>query len=538
MTIAAINGKGLFSVNFDLKGSLRAASSFLLSKVGDLYSYCVSSCFSRSVETIDLVIQKRMKAAEREIASRPSLTEPEKEMIIDSWVTEISKTILAKQKNHIIIKINMSGGFGDLLFGLRLADILLKNLPSVEIALVFYDYELQNSQHIIKEYPHLKNHCYRAQTYPEELPEAFKDPKSGICIGVATYGSTSDLGYNLRLPDEYPLLALPEYALFSEKKYTQETSVETMRDVKVAGLTRYEYGIFIDSKLKAAVQKKWSDFIFHSDPILHVDELSEGLRKEIIGEQSPAKYSSRTNFYFGYGHFPPTQKHFIRSVAHLEKNKSSKNVDLLLILDEPDRLEQIFDDSLKEELALQGFGQIEITGSPSREPKIIKLKDSGRILRIMPKKELSHRDFEGCLLMSQPLSLITGDQSLSEGISAGKIFIYELFFHKFHLAESFKSLAAELKLPLVEEYFVKTTVDLISLLKDERKSSEYDELATKFFLNKDFIEQWNIFIKYIQEKKSFNEKVVSLVGRRLASLYYPSLSPPIAAKKLEGKYDN
>jgi hypothetical protein len=512
MTIAAINGKELSSVNFDITGSLRSASSFLLSKIGDLYSYCVSSCFSRT----EFSIQKAMKTAERKIASNPSLTEAEKEMIIDSEVAAISKEILANQKNHIIIRIQLLGGFGDLLFGLKLADTLVKNLPSIEIALVFLDDQIKQSLPLVQEYPHLVNCCYTSKT----LPGQFKDPKSGICIGAASfYPSSIQICTELYLSNKYPFLLLPEYGLsYSQGNHNDEISFKNLKFTRVAGLARSEYGIFIDRRIKEAVEEDRSS---RRDPLNHLHELSEGLRKEIIRDQSPPKYSSETDLYFGYGHSLPSQKHFIRLVAHLEKNKSNKNIDMLLILRDPDKLESIFDERLREELAQQGFGQIEITGSPSREPRIIKLKDSGRSLRIIPKKGLSHRDFETCLLMSQPLSLITGDQSLSEGISANKIFIYELFVHKILLAESFISLASELRLPLVEEYFKRAIVKREDLTY--RESSQYDELATKFLLNEDFIKQWNIFIKHIQEKKSFNEKVVSLVGRRLASSYYPSL---------------
>jgi hypothetical protein len=494
-------------------------SCSLLSKIHTFFLYCISGS-----EPITFQIKKSMKTIAKKMASQTSLTSSEKEQIVDQELLEISKVILEKQKSHIIIRVYDAGGFGDLLFALKLTDTLFKQLPNVKIALVFTDPKtIEKTKAVAKEYPYI-DICYTI----ESLPEEFRNPKGGICIGAAAFYGKTRCGLDfdqLKLPENYPFLYLPEYG----DRNNQEKYYE---NIKVTGLQRHQYGIFIEKRLTEIVES-------NRNPSIHISKLTDAsLKKRILEGQTPTNYAFKTNLYFGYGHSTTSHTHFIRSVAHFEKTNSSKNIDLILILDNPDELKLTFEKKIIEELALQGFGLIEIVSTSTGESQKIELsKKSNRILRIITKKNLSHDDFLTCLLMSQPLTLASGDQSLSEGISANKIFIYELYEHKLLFEQSLIDLADALHLPLVKAFLEKSRITERDFFEASggsvwsfpymesynQNSSRYDELANQFLLNQQFITQWKSFIIHVQKKKSFNEKVASLVGRRLAASYYPLL---------------
>jgi hypothetical protein len=316
------------------------------------------------------------------------------------------------------------------------------------------------------------------------------------------------------LDEKYPRLVISEYGKSSFCKLSNRHFS--------SGLFKDEYGIFIDQSLVHAVEY---DNDNSQDPLNHLVELkNKKLQTQLKpSTQSVHEYSQKTNLYFGYGHKITSQKHFIRSIAHLEKN-GSKNVDMILILDQPEEISSIFDYSMLKELSEQGFGAISIM-SDSEEPKSIIIDSAkAKTLKLITRKFVVHSDFLTCLKMSQPLVMITGDQSLSEAISCKKQFIYECYVHKIALSESLKGLAQEIQAPLVYKFLCNSVVPERNFSSFgswgenfhwDLPSEDYDKLATNFLSNPSFKEQWVEYTKYLL-RHSITDNITLLIIRTLA----------------------
>lgn len=453
------------------------------------------------------------------------LYQAERDQIADYLLQSLFRDIVLQKPNHIIIRVKDCNGFGDILFGLKLTDEIVKNLPGIKVAIVFEKQEtMDKALWVASEYPYLKN-CYLC----EDLPEEFKNPDNGLCIGAATFWTKSSFEFTrMGLNEKYKYISLPEYAFQNGHEIEPECFLTT-------GVRRYDYGIFIERKM---VEIEEADFQYFNDPVYHVNELSdETLKSDILKGRAIEDYSNTTNLYFGYGHQTLSHKHFIRSVAHLEKN-GPKDVDLVLVIDEPSELEDIvaLDLSFQKELVELGFGKIEILQSNNNRAVSIPFSSDApsKTLRIIPRKKLTHQDIETSLLMSQKLSLATGDQSLSEAISARKIFIYELYLHKVGLDRSLRQLAIDLNLPLIADFLSKVSIPVKDVgfqnedtkeyqSHSRREASDYDLMA-KSLLDPEFNKQWDSFLEHIYKYRSLNAKIIPLVLRLLASNYIPNLS--------------
>lgn len=476
------------------------------------------------------LIDKIFKSLKIQLAEKKILRS-EKEQIIDSSLSKIYRTIISG-KSHIVIRVLDKAGYGDLLFAMKLTEMISKNIPEAKIAIVFQDEKtISKVRSIASEYPFEKN-CYSLR----KLPAEFKSLKNGLCIGAATFydeeETVKDLKYDqMGLPDKYPFLRIPEYGC----TYKQEKFYEKS---KVTGLCTHEFGIFIDPKIISAIESFKEK---KQNPLLHINNLiDKSLQKQILQNASDIEsYSQRSNLYFGYAHSTTSHVHFIKAVANLEKG-NDKNVDLILILDNPLELDLLITPEVKSELRKAGFGKIKIAPTEQTSFSTLKISlKSSKVLRIIPKNSLVHKDVETCLIMSRPLSLVTGDQSISEAISAGKIFIYELWSHKIQFEKSLKELAKHLNLPLVELYLETSVISdrdfssspqFLSYGRYFHKNpQDYEDLTSKFLTSPDFYSQWDCFIKYIQQNKSLEDRIIPRILRSLAENKFPVLSDIIKA---------
>lgn len=458
------------------------------------------------------------------------LFKPLREQYIDVKLSPVYKKILEDKPKYIIINVSDCEGFGDILFALKLVNLIRENDPSINIAIVFEDETTKKkTESVSEEYPHLKD-CYYLL---ENLPKEFKDPRVGLCIGPATYHieKSSDLDYDrMGLDATYPFLKLPEYSHEQENVYSKH--------VKTTGLQDHEYGIFIDRRLIQTVEEEKERGI---NPVTHVNELSDkNLAAQILKGRSIEAYSKESKLYFGYGHKSSSQAHFIRAAVHTEK-LSTQNIDMVLVLDDPQELNLKLLVDLTNELETQGIGKVEIvhqTSAGEISTSMTLSNPSKKTLRIITRKAVSHKDFERCLLMSQPLTLVTGDQSLSEAFSTNKIFLYEFYLHKDALKESLEKLAQNLNLPLVARYFTLSIITERNFYEQsegmpwalkyipyyQRSFEDYDELSSGFLLNEEFKKQWSAFLSYVQKNKSLNDKVMPLINRLLVCNHLPHLS--------------
>lgn len=514
-------------------------------EVGQSSSACTCTCAESLVdctgasaaipENLFEKLRESMQSLNQTLKAR-GFSKTQREQVLDENLFCVSKAIMQKNPSHIIIRVTDLKGFGDLLFALKLTDELVKKLPNIKIAIAFEnEATIQKVKSVASEYPYYQ-HCYVLS----EIPEEFKNPKNGLCIGAASlYFGLKDEEFNYKamgLRDDYPILTLPEYGC-------RETPNDYYERVKVTGLTKNQYGIFIDNKMTQIVEE---DARLSKDPLLHMTDLTEiQLLRDIKPDgRSVEDYSSKTKLFFGYGHQILSQIHFIRSVVHAEQ-VDQKNIDMVLVFDQPAELEASFDPVFIAEMKELGIGRIEIVGTSLNRPTSIKIADEGKVLRIIPRRGIFHQDFGTCLVMSQPLSLCSGDQSFSEAVSANKICFYEVYIHKLLFDNSMKSLAAELGLSLVKSFFEASMVlgleeEMLEISKKWtedtvpcwcRKSyqwaqtkDEYRRLYGEYLSKPEFHAQWKVFLKHVQQNHCLGDRIVPLVGRVIAGIYFKEIS--------------
>jgi len=420
---------------------------------------------------------------------------------------EIKRQILT-QKNYIIIEVDDVIGCGNLLFAIRLKKILERHILNSSIALVYDNLETKNKiVSLIGENSNLFQFS--------KLPDIYKDRKNNrLYIGCAAFDTKEDLGgYEIIIKnDDCPVLLIPEYSCGNKNSISSKQLIYAF-----SGLGNNELGIFVDN------------LSTNQEDVRGINELQDiDLKNKILSNTSPQQYFSNTNLYFGYAHHLIYQNHFINFVVCLEK-PNSKNIDMVLILDKFDNIDLLFNDTLKQNLLKQNIGLVEIC---YEKPLLIFLSEdkTKKKLRIFPRQHLSYKDVQTFLKISQPLVLITGDQSFSDAISFNKFFIYECYEHKIVFKINFIKIAHSKNLDLVVNFLSKTSDSiipspvLIDFYKTQmRRNAEfkidyatkmydcYEEIAN-YLLNNNFQSQWQQYISIIQSEYSIENKIVSLVG--------------------------
>jgi hypothetical protein len=429
----------------------------------------------------------------------------------------VCETILSNNPSHIIIRVRDLDGFGDHFFALKLAEDLKKFVPQVEIAFAFEDQETIDKMRLVNDKYNFHFFLYN------KLPEAFIKAKSGLCIGAASfYSNTSDvLDYPIMsLPKDYPYLIVSEYGKGSEVGFFD-------RHIS-SGLYKNEFGIFIDKELIEQVEiDKLSGF----ESILHLAELHDVELRSLIKPENVSfiDYANSTKLFFGYGHKITSHRHFIKLVTHFEK-KDNKNVDIILILDESENLKTIFNPPFIKELFDQGIGKVTILTSLQKIDEIVVDKSRPKQLRIICKKFVTHSDFLTMMKMSQPLVMVTGDQSLSEAISCTKRFVYECLVHKINLSFSLREKALEGNCYLAQSFLYESIIperDFAVLgswgldFHWDLTPMDYDKIVEKFLKNPEFETQWEKYLKDLH-LCSIRVRLIPYVIMKMAqSLFLP-----------------
>jgi hypothetical protein len=273
--------------------------------------------------------------------------------------------------------------------------------------------------------------------------------------------------------------------------------IQPMLRARSAGFDTGEIGIFIEDELQPLpVQPCRSS-------------LRETLKDEELGE---LLVNHENALYLGYGH--SAHGFFIDYVAVLEQSHQ-RSIDV--VIPHARTVTQAYDaivtPPLIERLRKAGVGRLILMGNPSEEGSEEAMEcrveelGEGKTLRLITRYPLPHGDMKTLLHMSEPSTMVSGDQSFSEAVSARKecVVIEPVYCQTFHL---------DAQLALAE----RVSPDLRFLLEFAMKFA-WDEAAWNTVRQtlqsgrtKDLFQRFN---ELTHTEHRLNERIVSLVKRGL-----------------------
>jgi len=330
-------------------------------------------------------------------------------------------------------------GLGDLMFAIRTVEVLKSKLPSdIEVCLYpisRYEEESLNSLHEIPSY--------------EKLDTLFQKAASKRPL-LILHGPITSKEVPIKESETVKILNMSEYSCRRGKDIAGEQIA--------VGPGKGELGIYCDEFLYKNMCQPETEGV-------DTDRLKIALLKD-TALQELLFGNPESKIYFGYSSNGCKVLEFTLDTITSQREKK-ENLDICIVHRETsffDRLSRnIFNLSYLQE---KGISSLEIwkPGNSSNYEKTLTLENKdvdGKTVRIFLPKRLNHDDFINMLIASQPHVLVTGDQSLTEAISAGKIIWYDVPGHKGMLNRNLIRLAETLENPLAAQF-----------LKEGEKSSE------------------------------------------------------------------
>jgi hypothetical protein len=379
----------------------------------------------------------------------------------------------------VLLYLSDSIGFGDLVAARKMVKIIKKESSSSKIV-VMCPLAL-----IDKAKSFFDNDSVLEGIAPKEV----FDHADAVAIGVGMF-SKSTMEKDVFLQD---------IARFAIADYDRNHHLE--KGQYCAGIGATSLGIFIDEDMKGAP----SDV-----ERLLIDRFGLGHKK----------------FYFGYAYSLNVIEHFVKTVlSYTDHNAKSEptlvlastsfksSIPSLLPSDDHDELTVVIrcEDkvALTEHLQrISSFFKESHIGILCINGEAIQLSDDKRKLNILCIDEvLPHETMKALIKASQELCLLTGDQSFSEGISGGKMMLYEEHLHKRALWQNFCYLGG-----IVGGSFLQDVLKQAGIPTDEALRSAPHILAQNLLSLREQYVNLNTFVA----KHKLNERFILKIKRALA----------------------
>jgi len=242
---------------------------------------------------------------------------------------------------------------------------------------------------------------------------------------------------NPRTWGDVPSLAIAEYG-FPEPNHLNNQKNNSIHPYAF-GLTDSSMGIILDEDLV-----KWSKSDDSLDPMKRLQKLESvpiSLQYAILGEAYSEKaienFANHSKFYFGYAHHRSEMFTFIECLATMSDILEDKSDICIYFMGKNFHVSEKSDHSLITYLNLFGIGKLQIIKTDyNTVESIIINKDVSKTIKVIT--GLIPSAYVPFLHMaSEDVELATGDQTLSQDISAGKYPIYETYPHKKILQKQF-----------------------------------------------------------------------------------------------------
>jgi hypothetical protein len=273
--------------------------------------------------------------------------------------------------------------------------------------------------------------------------------------------------------------------------------VQPMLKARSAGFDTGEIGIFIEDELEPPPTQP----------------CRSSLRERLEDEELGTLLGNHENaLYVGYGH--SAHGFFVDYVAVLEES-NQRSIDVVIphAASVTQAYDAIVTRPLVERLHKAGVGRLVLIGNPSEEgseeivERRVRELGEGKTLCLITRYPLPHSDMRTLLHMSEPSTMVSGDQSFSEAVSARKecVVIEPVYCQTFHL---------DAQLALAE----RVSPDLRFLLEFAMKFAWDDVgwVTVRQTLQSDRTrELFQRFNELTHTEHRLNERIISLVKRGL-----------------------
>lgn len=375
---------------------------------------------------------------------------------------------MAKIKDvRFSIVLEKSKGLGDILFAKKILDILAFHYPMIASRIFAVDKEAKEG---------LRKFNIRAPVW-KDIYFKFKKTKNLIIHCPV-------LEKKVELPNEKSILwHITAYS----PVIPQNLSAENFTIIK-SGLGKDAAGIFFNEKLY-----DYMSFLYKNNKDYDLSCLGN-LKKKALRDFffKERDYENADSLFFGYCTRLESALNFAKLCAKFEK---SKNIDICVCGKRTKKDLKRFYSLLgnqKEMFANENIGAMEILCfDQKKSARFISLKNNKkRKLAFLFTGHLNHSDIIQLLKAAHSIALVTGDQSLSEALSAGKILIIEPHVHqtKFitNLCEHANAINPDFyKFILFSSWYLMKEIDFeiknIDMLKNDFK-----KLSSSIYLNANF----------------------------------------------------
>ena len=351
---------------------------------------------------------------------------------------------ILKLKTILIAVADGMGGYGDFLFAFKLADQLRNKYVASGLGIPSIYLISQPSGKLSMK--HLKADIefgFEILT-PQELKGKIKarEIDVGLLIEspVFTYELIDEIDAALALlQGMIPLIMVTEYGQNSSVSREDFACQQTYRTTQCKHI-QFTKMIYSGFSREADEQG-----ILVSDALLHpasaeilVNQLDEKIRTSLLMGLDLASYQSTKSLSMQYSHdfsersvrLQKTSAHHFLKV-HSEFCKThDKAQDIVMVgKDMVSKKNALME--IKDKLMADGFTRVSFFNADTSVEEVYYESDvPGKTYRVVYTSGMTHASMMACMALSGPLTGATGDQSLSEALSANKMMIYECLSHK------------------------------------------------------------------------------------------------------------
>jgi|GEM_PF-5419617 len=463
----------------------------------------------------------------------------------------------APQNQTILLLCADHAGYGDLLFGLRMAGVIKEKFPSISIHFVTsksgqkkilelnggIEFGLTDCIYNIEDYLGYINQTYANDAWLDNSAQLEQRDKMvpDLIIEAPVY---SLLKPNIQyLPNKNNILLISEYGADANKSFTTISSTQKMQEyfevngINIAssidtGFLEHESGILIDPSLAA-----------NSNRLAAWQSVPEPYRSILLQHRQPAAYDQDIELGMGYTAAPYLQG--IGIFAELLGN-SNKNADLLLLGHASEAYSML---DVNQILKENNFDIFVIHDLDNNETQHIPLNNHQakharpeRTFRLLHKKTIPHGQLTQLNKVAGCFRIATGDQSMTEACSnpAVAVVAYETLLHKRPFANSIRRLASRFE-SLAPG--ISRAVELLTWYPtsgQEPVSISYSQIKELGCLIRNPAIQGALEKMYhlIRTEYNLNHTIIARINRLLWYGFNPSLKQLESELFQQMKYDN
>lgn len=328
----------------------------------------------------------------------------------------------------VLIQTEYLKGCGDVSCAFKVAAIVHKhfNIPAENIVVC-----------ILRAVPDV---VARINTYP--FPVLFETPrdKKIACALLVPYTYKCYSEIHSIFSESIAFLGILEYGFSNDI-----ASNPFIKNLYAMGLSKKEgeIGIFLSDELVSWGFSEKSHLSLNR--IARCEELSSSIKRSLFKTDSPTRedfttFDIATRLYYGYAHRLETLIAYISAVAKIDQEKlPAKHIIVVFPVHEPYmRYDILYNEFLKASLSSSGIGKLIIETASDRQEVLCNEDFKKQITLLL--YSIPFKDVQILLQASEKESVVTGDQSLSETISANKNFGYEDPGHKATVAEALREI--------------------------------------------------------------------------------------------------